>query len=265
MPHVGLFGAPEHIVSDNGGQFMADLIAEMTQLMGTLQVPITPYSHEENSRVERSHGETLKHLRAIVFERLTHKYALTEWECLLQGRQFTVRTDHANMRYMRDSPSEKVNRWKMAVQRFDALFEHIRGKFNNVADPFSRLVHNFKDVPAGENNKTQPGVERIKLNMIKVPHLFKCTTLEGIVPKTRKEGLGAAPRARTELPLAKRVLIATAHNGVVGHHGVQRTRGLLTQKQQRWEGMSAHIRQFIGECAYCQKAAFKTPSVLTAP
>jgi hypothetical protein len=41
--------------------------------MGILQIPITPYSHEENSLIERSHGETLKHLRALVYERLTGK------------------------------------------------------------------------------------------------------------------------------------------------------------------------------------------------
>jgi hypothetical protein len=54
---------------------VSDLIKEVTNMMGTMQIATTPYSHEENSLVERSHGETLRHLRAVVFERLTN----TKW------------------------------------------------------------------------------------------------------------------------------------------------------------------------------------------
>jgi hypothetical protein len=73
LPHIGMFGPPEHLISDNGGTLIADIVVELTALMGTMQVPITPYSHQENSLIERSFGETLRHLRALVYERLTHK------------------------------------------------------------------------------------------------------------------------------------------------------------------------------------------------
>jgi hypothetical protein len=79
LPNVGIFGAPQYLISDNGPQFTASIIDEFNELVGTTQVPITPYSHQENSLVERYHLETLKHLRALVYDRLTHK----NWRILL--------------------------------------------------------------------------------------------------------------------------------------------------------------------------------------
>jgi hypothetical protein len=36
--------------------------------------------------------------------------ALMERRCLSEGGKFIIRTDHANLRYMQESPSDKVNR-----------------------------------------------------------------------------------------------------------------------------------------------------------
>lgn len=79
LPHVGIFGTPLYLVSDNGQQFVADIVKQFNELVGTIQVPITPYSHQENSLVERSHLETLRHVRALVYDRLGNK----QWRRLL--------------------------------------------------------------------------------------------------------------------------------------------------------------------------------------
>jgi hypothetical protein len=71
LPHCGLFGAPMAIVSDNGKQFSNDIIKEFHELVGTEEFKITPYSHEENSLVERYHKETLRHLRALCWDKQT--------------------------------------------------------------------------------------------------------------------------------------------------------------------------------------------------
>jgi hypothetical protein len=59
-------------MSDNGSQYVNEVIARYTHLVGTEHVRITPHSHEENSLIERSHKETLRHLRALVFDAKTH-------------------------------------------------------------------------------------------------------------------------------------------------------------------------------------------------
>jgi hypothetical protein len=63
--------------------------------------------------------------------------ALMERRCLSEGRKFIIRTDHANLRYMQESPSDKVNRWKLAYQHFEATMEHLKGSFNRKADGLS--------------------------------------------------------------------------------------------------------------------------------
>jgi hypothetical protein len=76
--------------------------AYMCQIVNGSEKPIGFLS--KSFRDEQTRWKTIEQECFAIY------YALTEWECLLQGRKFTVRTDHANLRYMRDSPSEKVNR-----------------------------------------------------------------------------------------------------------------------------------------------------------
>jgi hypothetical protein len=78
-------------------------------------------------------------------------------------------------------------------------------------------------------------------------------------------GLAAVTKSKFEIPADNREKIARAHNEVIGHSGVQRTRKLLLENGENWNNMNAHVRQFVSECGYCQKAAFRTPPVHTAP
>jgi len=73
--HVGLFGLPKEILSDNGTQFANELMDELTKALNIDQRFTTPYSKEENGIVERSNKEVMRHLRAIIFD----KNILGEW------------------------------------------------------------------------------------------------------------------------------------------------------------------------------------------
>jgi hypothetical protein len=55
----------------------------------------------------------------------------------VRREEVIIRTDHANLRYMQESPSDKVNRWKLAYQHFDATIEHLNSSFNRKADGLS--------------------------------------------------------------------------------------------------------------------------------
>jgi RNase H-like domain found in reverse transcriptase/Integrase zinc binding domain/Chromo (CHRromatin Organisation MOdifier) domain len=176
--------------------------------------------------------------------------ALMEWRCLLEGRKFTIRTDHANLRYMQESPSDKVNRWKLAYQHFDATIEHLKGSFNRIADGFSRLVKDAR-------------IERGTPNNMRVAHLCMCLTITDRKP--RRSSLAAVLRYHGEIPADKRALIAAVHNSVAGHMGVQRTREALNKQGNTWKGMNTHIRQYLRECPYCQKTATKLPQVQVTP
>lgn len=76
LEHVGRYGAPHQILSDNGSQYVNSVIKELTGMIGTEHVKTLAYSHEENAIVERSHKETLRHLRAMLFDENTvHKWS----------------------------------------------------------------------------------------------------------------------------------------------------------------------------------------------
>ena len=60
------FGAPAEIVSDNGSQYVAELIEELMEFLQIDHLPIQPYSHEENGIVERANKEIRRHIRNII-------------------------------------------------------------------------------------------------------------------------------------------------------------------------------------------------------
>jgi len=74
---IGTFGCPSQLLSDNGSQYVNNLIAEFTKIVGTEHVTTMAYSKEENAIVERVNKEVLRHLRAILFEKgLKDKWSL---------------------------------------------------------------------------------------------------------------------------------------------------------------------------------------------
>jgi hypothetical protein len=68
IEHFGIFGCPAQLLSDNGSQFVNELITEFTKLIGTEHITTMAYSKEENAMVERSNKETMRHLRNLIFE-----------------------------------------------------------------------------------------------------------------------------------------------------------------------------------------------------
>ena len=69
IQHVGKFGIPSQIHSDRGTQYVNSLITELKNILGIEQIISTAYSHEENTMIERPHKESMKHLRAMLFEK----------------------------------------------------------------------------------------------------------------------------------------------------------------------------------------------------
>jgi hypothetical protein len=67
LQHVGTFGTPSQILTDNGTQFVNELVAELLKIIGVQHLTILAYSKEEVGIVERANREVLRHLRNLVF------------------------------------------------------------------------------------------------------------------------------------------------------------------------------------------------------
>jgi len=79
VQHIGRYGVPEQVLTDNGPQYIAELMKEVFNRVNTEHLTILPYSHEENSIVERANKEVGRHLRTIIFD----KQIKNEWAIAL--------------------------------------------------------------------------------------------------------------------------------------------------------------------------------------
>lgn len=62
------FGSPRLLSSDNGGQFVNEVIADFLRLLGVHAKLALAYHHQEQGIIERSFREVLRHLSNIVFD-----------------------------------------------------------------------------------------------------------------------------------------------------------------------------------------------------
>ena len=68
LDHIGRYGVPVEILTDNGPQYYNDIMDHLSHRLGVTQLFTVPYSHQENGIVERANKEVSRHLRAIILD-----------------------------------------------------------------------------------------------------------------------------------------------------------------------------------------------------
>jgi transposase InsO family protein len=76
LNHIGRFGSPEIIHTDQGPAFHYELVHKLLRLCGIEHSFATAYSSEENGIAERANQEVLQHLRAILFDNFHRQESL---------------------------------------------------------------------------------------------------------------------------------------------------------------------------------------------
>ena len=171
--------------------------------------------------------------------------AVREFDHLLRGRHFTIRTDHANLVLMNMSQAKKVIRWKMELMEYDFDIEHIAGVDNVVADVISRCVDDLE----------QPPEKRRRINEVKMRRIRLSGSDDAQAPSSLSKAL-----ARLHIPAEVGGISDEAfrkikhyHNELVGHGGVKRTLQLLHENKEHWKNMQKDVRNFVSQCPCCQK------------
>jgi transposase InsO family protein len=72
LNHIGRFGSPEVIHTDQGPAFHNELVQELLRLCGIELSFATAYSSEENGIGERASQEVLQHLPVLLFDSRVH-------------------------------------------------------------------------------------------------------------------------------------------------------------------------------------------------
>ena len=153
-------------------------------------------------------------------------YCCKQLDSLLRDRTFKIFTDHKNLTFLSLDPSTMVNRWSMALQELDYTVSYITGPKNYLADALSRLCPNLSQLVIPDKS---PRVEELDTVVL--------SALHEIAPVTDLQ----------------REVIEMCHNSMVGHGGISRTMLKLNSLDEEWLDMEAHVRDFIRNCACCQK------------
>ncbi|GKT30473.1 hypothetical protein ADUPG1_005511, partial [Aduncisulcus paluster] len=83
-------------------------------------------------------------------EALAVFYCICKCEFHLRGRKFVVHTDHKNLKWIQNTKSAKVERWRTYLSDFEFELEYVPGKKNIVADTLSRIGHREVSLQPGE-------------------------------------------------------------------------------------------------------------------
>ena len=70
-------------------------------------------------------------------------YSCMYLESLLRDRHSTIRTDHLNLLFIKQSSNRMIFRWYMAFSEFIFTVEFISGQDDDVADSTSRFCRNI--------------------------------------------------------------------------------------------------------------------------
>jgi len=194
--------------------------------------------------------------------------ALKEWEYLLKDIHFTIMTDHKNLVYINDSGAPKVKRWKLLIQGYTFDIVHVPGKDNVVADLLSRLCLLYELIP-------EEGVEELQTQhifSINSSYLEQCDKDEAWeeLPVGRVFMTPICAMCDTSLQQDVYDEIKAVHNSLAGHSGVKRTLAKLKKRGSSLNGISLQkrthaVKQFIQECAFCQKSEYRSVKIVTKP
>lgn len=186
------------------------------------------------------------------------KLAVKYFRHLVEGKDFTIFTDHRPLTYALDSNSTHLpheERYLQYISSFTRSIRHISGKDNFVADALSRVnaittpsVINFDDIAVDQ--VADPELQ--KLLTSKTSSLRLDTRIIGQSSKQIYCDVSGNGQPRPFIPKHHRVSVMHAVHDL-SHPGVRATRKLISAKFV-WPSMNKDVSQFVRSCDRCQRS-----------
>ncbi|KAG2190801.1 hypothetical protein INT47_010410, partial [Mucor saturninus] len=227
------------------------------------------FESKKFSRAERSYPAQERELLGII-------HALRTWRCLIDGRPYTVFSDHLPLKYFRAqiTPTPRLVRWIAELELYAPDIQYKPGKENDVPDALSRCG-------GPESNCDPESLEPEYLYATPLTHASDWPSFyafrpelvpqeaRGIVEKNRAQFVVRSGKVfrkvkinETEskdvpfLPFARRAdTIQNYHNGF-GHSGFT-TMVDLFKSRHWWPTMRTDIKEWLSTCPECQLNARK--------
>jgi hypothetical protein len=151
--------------------------------------------------------------------------------------------------HIRNTGSEKVIRWKLAIQEYNFDVEHIVGENNIVADALSRIV----EIPRASLEKAGDLQPTSDPEELEITHTVLSVENHQIMDR------------RLDIPDVVYKAISGVHNSLTGHRGVEKTMDALARQKFVSARLRQYVKEFIKRCPCCQKMSQIQPIIHTLP
>lgn len=205
------------------------------------------------------------------------KFSTTERECLavlwsverlrcyLEGRKFTVITDHFSLVWLNNlkNPQGRLGRWAVRLQQFDYEIQHRKGKDLVVPDTLSRSVPiscaNLQVKKVNSDEIRDRWYKKMVHQVQEKPLLFPKWRVEQGVLYKHIESDFSNLKCENEnwkkvVPKQERgEIIRECHDAMTsGHLGIYKTFNRIARLYY-WPSMKADITRYVKNCLTCQR------------
>ena len=234
------------------------------------------FESKKLSATERAYPAQERELLAIL-------HALRIWRCFIDGRPFTVFSDHHPLKYFRTKtkPTPRLTRWIAELELYDPDIQYKPGKDNHIPDLLSR-----RDGPACETLESEMEPDYLyamkavqesdwpkfyakpentwppSYKDLLLKHKDKFVSRDNLV--FRKVKIGDEVQEIRYVLFARRADLVEQFHKSFGHAG-NTTMYDLMRKRWWWPDMRADIQNWLAACQQCQLAANADRGVHHAP
>lgn len=184
--------------------------------------------------------------------------AVKKFAYYLVGKDFVIQTDHNNLRWMEASEVPKIVRWRIYLQSFSFLIEHISGVANTVADALSRLLllSHFIDTDGCAIPEDQ--VDNFLFCILGDAYEDDVdATLAAVFSSgdtlSSEVVVDSHTNASSDLTMSFEEIFQAVHNAKDGHWGLRETWKRLNKHYPGHGASMKEVSELVATCSTCQK------------
>lgn len=195
-------------------------------------------------------------------ENLALVHALRTWRCYLEGRKFTVETDHASLRWLQTQPNlnRRQARWMELLAGYEMEIVHKPGKLNR-SDPLSRRKY---PEPEAEEEPMVCAVQAHEVHfgdkfLDKLKAAYAAHPLRNFEPTRQYRYVNGLWYTDGKLFIPeddtiKQMILEELHDAPTGgHFGVDKTLESVARRFY-WKTMRPDVELYCRTCPACQRA-----------